>query len=209
MVRGLLSLRARALCATSVSINALPLNLIHAVPALVSPDEAPATRCTMGPSLPRWTPRRTVIDLYNERDSTPWYWRGVATFSVISIMVGYGLFILHAIDIADARQLPHISFVLQTELLPHNNTSIVYDCSTYTPRPGLRLLPRNGAHLSILDLPSRHHIRSLPDLLCPRPHQCALHFVHTRILCAVDVCIHSCPYALCYLDPRIHYCSIA
>ena len=40
------------------------------------------------PSLPIWT-RRTLIDLYTEKDNTPWYWRAAATLSAFFIMIGY------------------------------------------------------------------------------------------------------------------------
>ena len=41
------------------------------------------------PSLPKWRPQRTLIDLYNEKDQTPWYWRAAATLSALLIMIGY------------------------------------------------------------------------------------------------------------------------
>ena len=41
------------------------------------------------PSLPKWRPQRTPIDLYNEKDETPWYWRAAATLSALLIMIGY------------------------------------------------------------------------------------------------------------------------
>ncbi len=43
----------------------------------------------MSPPLPKWQPRRTLIDLYTEKDKTAWYWRAAATFSAILIMLGY------------------------------------------------------------------------------------------------------------------------
>ncbi|MCJ1461411.1 hypothetical protein MMC07_000008 [Pseudocyphellaria aurata] len=42
--------------------------------------------------LPKWKPRRTLIDLYNERDRTRWYWRGTATLSSFMIMTGFLVF---------------------------------------------------------------------------------------------------------------------
>lgn len=39
--------------------------------------------------VPKWRPRRTLIDLYNERDHTPWFWRMAATISTVLIMTGY------------------------------------------------------------------------------------------------------------------------
>ena len=41
------------------------------------------------PSLPKWRPQRTLIDLYNEKNETPWYWRAAATLSALLIMIGY------------------------------------------------------------------------------------------------------------------------
>lgn len=40
-------------------------------------------------SKPKWKPRRTLIDLYNERDHTRWYWRAAAIVSAGAIMMGY------------------------------------------------------------------------------------------------------------------------
>lgn len=40
-------------------------------------------------SAPKWRPRRTVIDLYNERDHIKWYWRTAANLSAFMIMSGY------------------------------------------------------------------------------------------------------------------------
>lgn len=40
-------------------------------------------------SKPKWKPRRTLIDLYNERDHTRWYWRAAAIVSAGAVMVGY------------------------------------------------------------------------------------------------------------------------
>lgn len=42
--------------------------------------------------LPKWKPRRTLIDLYNERDRTRWYWRSAATLSSFMIMIGFLVF---------------------------------------------------------------------------------------------------------------------
>lgn len=36
--------------------------------------------------LPKWKPRRTLIDLYMERDQIQWYWRLAASLSPASIM---------------------------------------------------------------------------------------------------------------------------
>ncbi|KAF6232916.1 hypothetical protein HO173_008879 [Letharia columbiana] len=44
------------------------------------------------PSLPQWRPRRTLIDLYNEKDQTLWYWRAAATLSALLIMIGFLIF---------------------------------------------------------------------------------------------------------------------
>lgn len=38
--------------------------------------------------LPKWKPRRTLIDLYMERDQVQWYWRLAATISATTIMIG-------------------------------------------------------------------------------------------------------------------------
>ncbi|KAL9588884.1 MAG: hypothetical protein Q9203_002322, partial [Teloschistes exilis] len=40
--------------------------------------------------LPKWTPRETLIDLYEERDRTAWYWRTAAILSAAVIMLGHG-----------------------------------------------------------------------------------------------------------------------
>ena len=42
--------------------------------------------------LPKWRPRRTVIDLYNEKDTTPWYWRAAATVAAFFISIGFLVF---------------------------------------------------------------------------------------------------------------------
>ena len=39
--------------------------------------------------VPKWRPRRTLIDLYNERDHTQWFWRMAAIISTLLIMTGY------------------------------------------------------------------------------------------------------------------------
>lgn len=39
--------------------------------------------------LPKWKPRRTLIDLYMERDQIHWYWRLTGTMSAAAIMIGY------------------------------------------------------------------------------------------------------------------------
>ena len=49
----------------------------------------PTEETAMSPPLPKWQPKRTLIDLYNEKDSTSWYWRAAATFSAFLIMLGY------------------------------------------------------------------------------------------------------------------------
>lgn len=49
---------------------------------------APAEDTEMSPPLPKWTPRRTLIDLYTEKDNTSWYWRAAATISAFLIMLG-------------------------------------------------------------------------------------------------------------------------
>ena len=41
--------------------------------------------------LPRWTPRRTLFDLYTERDQTRWYWRFAAIIASLMIMTGYAI----------------------------------------------------------------------------------------------------------------------
>lgn len=43
----------------------------------------------MSPPLAKWRPRRTLIDLYTEKDKLSWYWRAAATFSAFLIMLGY------------------------------------------------------------------------------------------------------------------------
>ena len=46
------------------------------------------------PPPPKWRPRRTVIDLYNERDHTRWYWRLAAVLSTLMIMAGWVLMVV-------------------------------------------------------------------------------------------------------------------
>ncbi|KAL6720491.1 hypothetical protein ACLMJK_002415 [Lecanora helva] len=46
----------------------------------------------MSPPLPKYQPPRTLIDLYNEKDSTPWYWRTAATLSAFLIVLGFLIF---------------------------------------------------------------------------------------------------------------------
>ncbi len=41
------------------------------------------------PALPDWRPRKTLIDLYNEKNDTPWYYRLGATVSAMMLAVGY------------------------------------------------------------------------------------------------------------------------
>jgi hypothetical protein len=45
-------------------------------------------RSSTVPPMPKWRPRQTVIDLYNERDQTRWYWRFLANVSAFMIMAG-------------------------------------------------------------------------------------------------------------------------
>ncbi|KAL8675528.1 MAG: hypothetical protein Q9168_000040 [Polycauliona sp. 1 TL-2023] len=42
--------------------------------------------------LPKWQPRKTLIDLYVERDLTKWYWRSAAILSATLIMIGFLVF---------------------------------------------------------------------------------------------------------------------
>ncbi|KAL8664229.1 MAG: hypothetical protein Q9202_003179 [Teloschistes flavicans] len=42
--------------------------------------------------LPKWRPRKTLIDLYEERDRTAWYWRTAGILSAAVIMLGPALF---------------------------------------------------------------------------------------------------------------------
>ncbi|KAL8995413.1 MAG: hypothetical protein Q9169_004858 [Polycauliona sp. 2 TL-2023] len=42
--------------------------------------------------LPKWQPRKTLIDLYVERDQTKWYWRSAAILSAALIMIGFLIF---------------------------------------------------------------------------------------------------------------------
>lgn len=39
--------------------------------------------------LPKWKPRRTLIDLYMERDQIQWHWTLAASLSAAFIMIGY------------------------------------------------------------------------------------------------------------------------
>lgn len=65
--------------------------------------------------LPEWKPRRTLIDLYMERDQIQWYWRLAGTCSAASIMIGYVLEgIETAVSQADTFQILNLScFVSQ------------------------------------------------------------------------------------------------
>ncbi|KAL8799305.1 MAG: hypothetical protein Q9223_007659 [Gallowayella weberi] len=42
--------------------------------------------------LSKWKFRRTLIDLYVERDHTKWYWRAAAIISAAMIMIGFLIF---------------------------------------------------------------------------------------------------------------------
>ncbi|KAL8834407.1 MAG: hypothetical protein Q9170_003775, partial [Blastenia crenularia] len=42
--------------------------------------------------LPKWKPRRTLIDLYIERDDIQWYWRLAAMVAAAMIMIGFLVF---------------------------------------------------------------------------------------------------------------------
>ena len=53
---------------------------------LRSPARSPARSLV---PLPKWGPRQTLIDLYNEKERTQWYWRLSAVISAFMIMIGY------------------------------------------------------------------------------------------------------------------------
>ncbi len=57
-------------------------------------------------SKPKWKPRRTLIDLYNERDHTPWYWRAAAIVSAGAVMMGYALALPNSSSQVNVLQLP-------------------------------------------------------------------------------------------------------
>ncbi|KAL8738427.1 MAG: hypothetical protein Q9181_000798, partial [Wetmoreana brouardii] len=42
--------------------------------------------------LPKWKPPKTLVDLYIERDQTPWYWRTAAMSSAALVMIGFLIF---------------------------------------------------------------------------------------------------------------------
>ncbi|KAL8981883.1 MAG: hypothetical protein Q9205_003452 [Flavoplaca limonia] len=42
--------------------------------------------------LPKWQPRKTLIDLYVERDHTKWFWRAAAISSAALIVIGFLVF---------------------------------------------------------------------------------------------------------------------
>ncbi|KAI4136632.1 MAG: hypothetical protein L6R39_007694, partial [Caloplaca ligustica] len=56
--------------------------------------------------LPKWKPRKTLIDLYVERDQTHWYWRLIASIPAASIMIGH---VLESSETADmiALSIPY------------------------------------------------------------------------------------------------------
>ena len=54
---------------------------------LRSPARSPARSSI---PLPKWRPRKTLIDLYNEKDRTQWYWKVSAVISAFMVMIGYG-----------------------------------------------------------------------------------------------------------------------
>ncbi len=56
----------------------------------------PAKDTEMSPPLPKWQPRRTLIDLYNEKDNMAWYWRAAATFAALLIMLGH-VFLIYSL----------------------------------------------------------------------------------------------------------------
>ena len=156
------------------------------------------------PPLPKWRPRRTLIDLYNEKDQTLWYWRVAATLSALLIMIGYmPAFNCRSGTQADRLQLPHISLRFQAEPLPHYQLKI-RDYRFHHPcRPWLRPLSHHIHHLPLLDIPARYHLRALLILLRPRPHQCPLQPLHTRKVSTVDLYINSRPRSLHNLDHHL------
>ena len=123
------------------------------------------------PPLPKWRPRRTLIDLYNEKDQTLWYWRVAATLSALLIMIGYmPAFNCRSGTLADRLQLPHIPLRLQAELPPHYQLEILDYRFHHPSRLRLCPLSHHLYHLPLLDIPARYHLRALPILLRPRPH---------------------------------------
>ncbi|KAL9130200.1 MAG: hypothetical protein Q9217_001545 [Psora testacea] len=51
-----------------------------------------ASEKVMSPPLPPWRPQKTLIDIYNERDRTPWYLRLIATMSAMLLMTSFLIF---------------------------------------------------------------------------------------------------------------------
>ncbi|MDI1487747.1 MAG: hypothetical protein OHK93_007019 [Ramalina farinacea] len=95
--------------------------------------------------LPPWQPRKTVIDLYNERDFTPWWVRTIASLSAIFLMTSSALissliFALLAVftSIALAVLTTSWLFHLDSIFVPHLLMSIlgliscVYNIGTHT-----------------------------------------------------------------------------
>ena len=158
------------------------------------------------PSLPKWRPRRTVIDLYSEKDQTLWYWRVAATLSAFLIMIGYVLALNPRLGTQfDRLQLPHIPLRLQAEWLSHYQLEIRNCRCHHPPRLWLRPLSRHLPHLPLLDISARYYLRTLPILLRPRPHQHSLYPLHTREVPTVDILISSRSRSLYNLDHRLYY----
>lgn len=128
----------------------------------------------MSPPLPKWRPRRTLIDLYIEKDKTSWYWRAAATFSAFLIMLGYVVTDLLCSICIDTLQLPHPrprfsdnpfrdSLHQAVRHRGHRNTHCwLHTLACYRPK------------LLQLGISARHSLRSVPYILPTRPHQCPL-----------------------------------
>lgn len=109
---------------------------------------------------------------------------------------------------ADHLQLPHLPFRLQAEFPPYNQSESC-DCGCYhPPRPRLRPLSHHLDTLPLMDIPARYHLRALPVLVYPWPHQCSLQPLDARQVFTMDPFIYSRSRSLRDLESYIrHRCS--
>lgn len=128
----------------------------------------------MSPPLPKWRPRRTVIDLYTDKDKTLWYWRVAATLSAFLIMLGYVLIVLQQYVQADNLKISDFCPRLPNKLLRYSVHQAVHHCGYNPPSHRLRPLSCRRSILLQLGVQARHSLCSLPYVLLPRTHQCCL-----------------------------------
>ncbi|KAL9598077.1 MAG: hypothetical protein Q9219_004708 [cf. Caloplaca sp. 3 TL-2023] len=94
--------------------------------------------------LPKWKPRRTLIDLYIERDQTEWYWRLVAVVSAALIMIGYLLFPLSFPNNPPQWSAPSATGVVASVLLAIGYVSsaiLLFVCKSWVFQLDVVLVP--------------------------------------------------------------------